>query len=220
MSDAGKVLIGTDGNPLLSADGKIVLADDLYPGTARIIKTVNTVAWFRDLELDAPSCAHSDIWAEPWSAINVSGIRMTTGYLVAVTGSRVTQCVIDFSLSDYEIDWSRVKSVVATCTESNPDTYPNGYTFRVTTAKNRTGAPPADTSIRDSWTLFADYTGTLPGTIALKWDTGGVDPGTLSAAMMVTADTCDIESSAIITNYHFTAGTEFLITLIYNLATA
>jgi hypothetical protein len=34
MSDAGKVLIGTDGNPLLSADGKIVLADNLYPKTA------------------------------------------------------------------------------------------------------------------------------------------------------------------------------------------
>jgi hypothetical protein len=34
MSDADKVLIGLDGNPLLSVDGKIVLADDLYPKTA------------------------------------------------------------------------------------------------------------------------------------------------------------------------------------------
>ena len=219
MSDAGKVMIGTDGNPLLSADGKIVLADDLYPGTARIIKTVNTVAWFRDSIASVPACASSNIWSKDWSAIVVSGIRISTEYLVAVTGSRVTQCVIDFSLSDYEIDWSRVKSVIATCTEASPDTYPSGLTFRVSTAQNRTGAPPADTSIRDSWTLFADYTGTLPGTIALKWDTNGANPGTLSAAMMVTADTCDITSSDIITTYRFTTGTEFLVTLIYNLAT-
>ena len=31
MSDAGKVMLGTGGNPLLSADGKIVLADVDYP---------------------------------------------------------------------------------------------------------------------------------------------------------------------------------------------
>jgi hypothetical protein len=65
MSDEGKVLLGTDGNPLTSADGKIVLAGLLLPTTIQSTCTISN--WYRD-HLETQTTSDIDIWAQSWQS--------------------------------------------------------------------------------------------------------------------------------------------------------
>lgn len=217
MSDAGKVLIGTDGNPLLSADGKIVLADDTYPIKA-MLKQAAYTSYDRFLAVSSPACASSDIWSNSWDLISSFG-HIYFYYTEDGADSLVEQSVSIISLAEYTIDWARVKRVEVSFLLQEPAVIPTGLTVRVTTSKGVTSAP-SGTDIRDTWTLLSDYTLTAPSEIVVKWDTNGVDPGELAVAMMVTADTCAIGSQAVYANYYVNNGTTpFFARLIYNLAT-
>ncbi len=199
---AGKVMLGTDGNPLLSADGKIVLADDLYP----MVPTQQVVKYLRQAE--GPPCAATAVWGVEWSVVDLP--VMLANYFAYENGySLARQMVLQVKFDGNSIDWPRVKKItVAIGLNHSRDEY--AAPVRVTKAMN-TGTLPTDKTIRDTWeTVFTNVdTGGL-----VEWIVDGVEPESLEIAYMCDLDTCplDLYLDGYLSNNPFR--------IVYNLATA
>ena len=191
--NAGKVLLGADGSPLRGADGKIVLADNLYP----MVPTQTTSCYLRESYIAAlpPPCAAADVWTAAWSENNGN---LPSGHCVYSMGSRSTwvrQAIIQTSTSEGAIDWSRVKKLTQTIRYAHLN-YTAGYAARITSSKNNSTLP-TDTSIRDSWDLCAAIPAntniTYPGTpLNLQWIIDGVRPDSVEFSMSYDTDVCAI----------------------------
>jgi hypothetical protein len=120
MSDEGKVLIGTDGNPLVGHDGKVVLADRLYPyrvsladvtpynrGLFAVGSTSATTSPVLEEEWDEPGTTTDLLRCRYWKRWSGSGAENTYAYL---TSQRVAK-YDNHRYSNYpdlEIPWGRV----------------------------------------------------------------------------------------------------------------
>jgi hypothetical protein len=211
MSDAGKVMIGTDGNPLLSADGKIVLADDLYPFIPN-----HTIARFeRNIVFADAVCPASEIWSKAW----ITATGSFGGYLDVrdATHGFCTQGVSQITIGTNAIDWARVKSIkVQVDWAWFTGIKKAGWDCKVTTAMN-TGSLPADTTIRDSWALAKTVTSDdANGTFYVEFAIDGVEPTSLEMAFFIDISTCGDTGEAylVLTNQYYGPH------IIYNLATA
>jgi hypothetical protein len=212
--NAGKVLLGADGNPLLGAAGKIVLADSLYP----MVPTQTLVKYKREVYVDGlpPPCAAEDVWTSSWIT-NSSWAFGHCWYDMSKYGTLVRQAIIQTSLSEGAIDWSRVKKLTQTIRYYHLN-YTAGYAARITSSKNNSTLPE-DTSIRDSWELCATIPAntqiTSPGlTLELQWIIDGVRPDSVEFSISYDTDVC--ASSTIATNIF--VGVIQPVRVVYNLA--
>jgi hypothetical protein len=196
MSDAGKVMIGTDGNPLLSADGKIVLADDLYP--MWLSPAVTEYARFADGDDLSPpnSCPAADVWSASWGSTGYGGLG-TWFFGISADDSPgetswVQQKGIVLTFGTDNIDWSRTKAIKIRMTVDGQS--PSGLSVKVTTAKNITdGIMPSGDTIRDSWTLAGTYQNDFGSqTLEITHDTGGVKPDNVGIAAFFDVSTCPL----------------------------
>lgn len=107
MSDTGKVMIGTDGNPLRGADGKIVLADVKYP--IILLAPIKSTAYWSRSVLEVSHTADS-IWGTSWS--EGYDIVRRLHYPSSYTGSLSTHTIAKYSLqwlasSGDTVPWTR-----------------------------------------------------------------------------------------------------------------
>ncbi len=215
---AGKVMLGTDGNPLRSADGKIVLADDLYP----MVPNHTVTRYSRLVEYDDGVCSASDIWGRSWFVDD--GTNSTIGGFFGAdlrvddaTNGYCWQGVTQITIGTNAIDWARVKSIkVKVDWAWFPDLKKAGWDCKVTRAMN-TGSLPEDTSIRDSWTAVQTFTSaTADGTLYVEFPINGVEPTSLEIAFFIDISTCGDTGEVL---FYHTSGPQSP-RLIYNLATA
>jgi hypothetical protein len=196
MSDAGKVLLGTDGNPLLSADGKIVFADDLYP------------MWFNPslalygrraegYDMAPPnSCPAADVWNAEWFA----GTDAETLFEINTNGagesSYVQHTGMILTFPDNDVVWSRTKAVkIGLNIDVVNGSFPTGMTLLITAALNPTdGIMPDGVTVRDSWTTAKTYTAAPDEAFWITIDTGGVKPDTIGIAAVWDVETCSLFS--------------------------
>jgi hypothetical protein len=208
---AGKVMLGTDGNPLLSADGKIVLADDLYPMTSGL-GTSNEFARYKE---NSSGCALTDIWSRSfgdpigWGAA-FSGVSGGT--------SAAYHYVMQYILPEGSVDWARVKKIKVPVSLSWSSFDDPPATMRITSSKNNSTIP-SNTDIRDVWDVAADFSELWEGSreIEVEWIIDGVKPDSIEIAMMPIADTCAVSG------YSFLGLADYvphLLRIVYNLATA
>jgi len=205
MSDAGKVLVGTDGNPLLSADGKIMIADNLYP----IVPTQQRVSWWRDL-LSYSSCAAYDVWATDWTSnpnnsLYASYQNNTGTFTVSI------QMLYQFKFAGSGIDWTRVKKLTLPINLLLTGDAQNG---RITKSINNTSLPSGKT-VRDSWDTV--FTTADTGEHIVEWEINGVEPTSLEIAIMFDGESCTL-SGASLFELNTGSGTPD-IRIVYNLAT-
>jgi hypothetical protein len=172
----------------LSADGKIVLADDLYPMTIQ-----HTNGYFRGAELYNDSeepCAATAIWNYAWNdaGYNLSlenSISVEEGFSVSLA----QQTVVQVAFSGSSIDWARVKKLTVNVSLSfSGDSAP----ARVTKAMN-SSTIPSDKTIRDTWEKVFDETDTSG---VIEWEINGVEPTSVEIAFMFDAETCPLYTSA------------------------
>jgi len=129
MSDEGKVLIGTDGNPLLSADGKIVLADALYKMRATASSATEYVRRSAYTPNATPPCAINDVWEEEWRAPSGSeGGYASVLYVASGPTNDAIQSVDVYSFSNLNVNFDRVQSLTVRVRVrsylGNPSLYP------------------------------------------------------------------------------------------------
>jgi hypothetical protein len=161
MSNAGKVLLGADGNPLIGHDGKVVLADDLYK--MRATATGPTEYVRRTSYYDAtPPCAINDVWDETWrSPTGTEGGAASVLYVDASPGNDAIQSVDVYGFENANIDFDRVASLTVRVRVrsylGNPSLYPgngNGavYIGIAASAPSGDAAPWEDGgSLADGW---------------------------------------------------------------------
>jgi hypothetical protein len=185
----GKVLLGADGNPLLGAAGKIVLADALYP----MVPLQSTTAYRRHVYIASapPPCAAEDVWDAAWYAHSTWNIGYCD-YDISVYGTYVHQALIQTLIDpDSTIDWPRVKKLTQQIRYAHLN-YVAGYSARITASQDN-ATLPEDASIRDSWSLGAAISSeiTYPGTtLTLQWIIDGVRPDSVEFAIMFDTDVC------------------------------
>ena len=205
-------MLGTDGNPLRSADGKIVLADELYP----VRQTWNLQEYGR-YKYNASGCALTDIWSLDFG----TPTPFFAGALYGVypSYSEAFHYVMQYSTTEDDyIDWARVKKIKLPILLSWSDTSdlspPN---FRVTRSTNNSTIP-SGTTIRDSWSLVSDFNQTWEGgqETVIEWDVNGIKPDSIEIAIMPTADTCATNGYNLIGLFDYPGP----IQIVYNLATA
>jgi hypothetical protein len=192
MSDEGKVLRSTNGSFLRSPDGKIVLADDLYP----MVPTQQGAGYNRGAGYYPyqEGCASSDVWSVGWSSDGEYPNRYPAQFFNRPsTGSRGSyQTIRQTKFVDNTIDWSRVEK----CTQLIyiwAYSWQGTVTARITTSKNNSTLPTG-TTIRDTWTTARTFTAneSQPSAynILLEWSIDGVEPTSLEYAAMFDPDTC------------------------------
>jgi len=117
MSDAGKILLGTSGNPLTAADGGIVIADRLYPYVLTGDLTVSH--WYRRLVSSTwPPTADVNVWDENWLT-TASGAMAKRYVLTDICKQGATQAVHKMVLSNLkyknysalEVPFSRISLI-------------------------------------------------------------------------------------------------------------
>jgi len=189
MSDAGKVLIGTDGKPLLSADGKIVLADDLYP----MVPTQQSVMYYREANLyDSAACAATDVWGVDWSILVPGSLRtfQSKNYRTNSEWTNTSQSLLQTKFVGNNIDWSRVKKLTQRI-------FIYAYSFsgsvgsgRVTASQDNDVLPVSD-AIRDTWgTQFVYSSSGFQDWVTVEWEINGVEPDSVECAVMFDNATC------------------------------
>jgi hypothetical protein len=116
MSDSGKVMIGTDGNPLLSPDGKIVLADDLYPAFLAFVAEVDDDAlgqtmWKRTKSYNGGSnpgnsydFIKSTVWESPSSRAIDPATTLLLHAAVGLYPMQLTRYVTSSSFPDFRLE--------------------------------------------------------------------------------------------------------------------
>jgi hypothetical protein len=216
---AGKVMLGTDGNPLRSADGKIVLADDLYP--MWLNPSLATHGRYNIGYDEVLTCPAADVWNELWAG---QGVDANFGMGAYGTGeySWVQQHGIILTFSDSGVDWSRTKAVKIGLDIATGN-FPAGMTLRITASKNITdGVMPAGKSVRDDWTTIKTYTSTTEESFSFTIDTNGTQPDTVGIAAVWDVDTCPLSPGG---GWEYFECYGYLVAslpvqVIYNLATA
>ena len=195
---AGKVMLGPGGNPLLSADGKIVLADDLYP----MVPTQSYIWGYRGGTVPGQ-------WDADWETYEL-GFEPSANYYF---GTGADHTAISIPIGTNTIDWARVKKITWKIDAIYFD-IPAGLTVKVTKSKNNSTFP-AGKAIRDDWDTVATYTEFTEGPLTIEWDIDGVEPTSLEFALMFTDDVgvSEGEGLALTTNLNPQAR------IVYNLAT-
>jgi hypothetical protein len=213
---AGKVMLGTDGNPLLSADGKIVLADDLYP----MVPTQQSDIYYRESSREDNVCSATEVWSvdwsTPWEGFGSASYRMSDTWTIT------SQSVLQTKFAGNSIDWARVKKLTQSI-------YIFAYNYgetvwygRLTASKNNDVIPVGYT-IRDTWdTKFTYVSDGVPastifqGWVTVEWEINGVEPDSVECAVMLDDTTCSSSFFAgRIDSSVFGAGP---IRVVYNLA--
>ncbi len=205
-------MLGTDGNPLLSANGNIVLADDLYP----MVPTQQVVGYTRVAELVKPECAAVAIWDAVWGDAGV-GYALTE-YNAVDDNSYASQGVMQVTFDNNSIDWSRVRKLTLVVSLSGG--FSGGTSGRITVSKNNV-TPPTGKTIRDTWeTLFSFAESFNPILRTLEWEINGVQPDSLEVAVCIDDDTCPSEdkSAALVASIQRPFTLE-PVRIVYNLAT-
>jgi len=208
---AGKVMLGPDGNPLLSADGKIVLADDLYP-----ISLAHTYdPFFRRVDYVYPGCAITEQWNVDFGASMSNELQAY--YIVNSEQSTGVNCAARYNISENTIDWARVAKVevFGTLFATAWIAWPEGLTCKITQSKNNNPIPNGST-VKDSWDTAATFTAAGVYPVKVSWDVNGVEPTSLEIALMFDADTCALESDLYVQYNPSGVG----VRIVYNLATA
>jgi len=179
MSDEGKVLVDSSGNPLKGVGG-IVLADRLYPMTVKCTATL-AGEWDRRWNTESPS-TDDGVWAIDWS--EGTGTPYAQRIYRPSVSSNHSQTVVKYSLSwEYanysalEIPWGRIASNFAISyaaeiaksdgvgTHINPD----GISARCAYSLSSQSAPSGNETVwdRSGWgelfsgTVAADKSGSL-----------------------------------------------------------
>ena len=182
MSDDGSVMIGTNGEPLLSADGKIVLADDLYPRVPAF-----TISYFNRQHYKSwGGCINTEIWAKDWS----SGFRSPHAFVYKGDwdgGSFNSRCGHSihqrlFTVND-QIDWTRVVAIRHHLNISGGGSFREGP-FTCRWSQNTGSVMPGGTGVL-SWT----DAGT--GKVVVDQMCNGVKPDSFEYAMFFPSQICD-----------------------------
>jgi len=183
--NAGKVLLNADGNPLLGAAGKIVLADNLYP----MVPIQQPYYFYRVTgQIYLPDYAAPLIWTLPWSsASGASQPSLSWWAYTTPNYSFARQTVVQTSFEDSDnIDWPRVKKITQVVRTFNIN---GSYapTLRITKAIN-IDSVPSGYGVRDDWTLVQDlgYSGNVD--IKIEWIIDGVKPDNIAYAVAYTAE--------------------------------
>ena len=204
---AGKVMLGTDGNPLRSADGKIVLADDLYP----MVPTQQVVGYGRTV-LGSSGCAASSIWSTAWGELTT----FVAGYYLKITPyTYAWQSGIQIKFNGNAIDWARVKKITLSVTPFISFDTAEVMAGRITKSMNNSEFP-AGTVIRDDWETV--YTTSDTGPLLIEWDVNGVEPTSLEVAVCLDGDTCPVFGKTIFA-LNDDGGSGPSVRIVYNLAT-
>jgi hypothetical protein len=219
MSDAGKVLIGTDGNPLRSADGKIVLADDLYPMTV----SIDSVDFFwRAVYNATTSCPATDAWSLSWVSTPEGGAYGAYADITGALSGTYWQAVAKITLAPNSIDWARVKKIQLPMEfqwgARAGDT--DGWEAKITTAADA-GTIPSGYGVLDSWYLSNTFAVGDPSSWEekkIEWEINGVEPTYLFFASFIDIDTCGQIGKARF-DVQEPSSTWSAPRLIYNLAT-
>jgi hypothetical protein len=188
--NAGKVLLGADGNLLLGAAGKVVLADDLYP----MVPTQQDLYFYRTTgKIYLPDYAAPLVWALPWSSASGANAPSITWWAFSTpnySGATQTVCQTTFDIAEGDtdpIDWPRVKKITQVVRTFNIN---GSYapTLRITKAINISSVPDSY-GIRDDWTLVQDlgYQGSYVD-IKIEWVIDGVKPDNIAYALAYTAE--------------------------------
>jgi len=112
MSDAGKILLGTSGNPLTSADGKIVVADNMYP--VRVSATTGNgytrTVYYTSSE--GPPYAVSDVYSASWEEPSsiFARAKFTYAERAGAWQNVATQGMRRWSTPE-TVEWARVAKV-------------------------------------------------------------------------------------------------------------
>ena len=212
MSDAGKVMIDSSGNLILGANGKAVLADDLYPASLSVTRSF----YFRT---STTHCAATNIWSGSWAS-TLSEVS-DAYYYVNGASSRDDQRGAILTFDGSSIDWQRVKKVridgrirVYTGYELK-----SGMTFRITKAKD-VSAMPSGTDVRDVWdTAQAFAVQPEAQNLSIEWDVNGVEPSSVAFCVMFDSDECSIASNPGSSLAFLDRADNYALHIIYNLAT-
>jgi len=230
MSDAGKIMLGTDGNPLLSADGKIVLASDsTYPMWVGIGTSVQN--YTRTAGGVRPYCSHSEIWGKSWNISVGLGGYWYEDNENNYSGARQGGSIV--TIPEVDVPWARVKKIQirATLTMFENDgggafSVP-GETLYLTSKLNGSGGIPTGTTVLDDWDVQKTYYETAPtsDTVDITIETGGAEVSNVYLAMFFGTQSCSAPPPSTIYalfSYGFTAygDWEEAVRLVYNLATA
>jgi hypothetical protein len=215
MSDAGKVLIDANGD-FIRGVGGVVLADDLYP----MVPNHTVKRYSRKVVNDDAVCPASEIWSKSWFEDDGTdpdiGIYFG-GYLNVIDSTHgfCFQGVIQITIAENTIEWTRVKSIkVQVDWEWFLTLKKAGWDCKVTRAMN-TGAIPANTNIRDTWTLVETLTSAADdGTFYMEFPTNGVEPTSLEIAFFIDISSCSATGEALCFVYE-----QHAPRIIYNLAT-
>lgn len=177
-ANAGKVMLGADGCVLRGHDGKIVLADNLYPMHA----SPSYVEWYRSYSrsvgYDEPPIDNG-VWEETWiDGYSTSGLVILnhiawyyqdgTHFLIRWNAD---QLVRKYTLSG--VDWPRVAKMKVSylfqswCSSGYPIPYKWYWGINNATAPSGSNAPWEGTG----WTLLANVTATSP----TAYDYGVID---------------------------------------------
>ena len=206
--NAGKVLLGADGNPLLGAAGKIVLADSLYPMVPT--QTVNQYS----RTINTSGCPSSEIWSVSWAPRTVTPWIFTEKSRFYNGGVEETQCIQQFILeNDSAIDWLRVKKLTCSGVTYRYSAYVT-WVPRITKSKNNSSFS-ADQAIRNSWDAVSNVPpGVYP--LSVEWVIDGVKPDSLEVALFFNEITC----GNIDRTYRYDGPSAYLqpVRVVYNLA--
>jgi hypothetical protein len=188
MSDEGKVLRSTNGSFLRSPDGKIVLADDLYP----MVPTQQSVIYYRESNRYDSVCAATEVWGVDWSILVPGSLKTfaSKNYRSSSTWTTTAQSLLQTKFVGNNIDWPRVKKLTQRIFIYAYDFSGSVGSGRVTVSQDNDVLPVSD-AIRDTWdTQFAYSSSGFQGWVTVEWEINGVEPDSVECAVMFDNATC------------------------------
>jgi hypothetical protein len=205
----GKVLLGTDGNPLLSADGKIVLASDSTYQSRQVWPYTD----YRRLRSSTlPADAIADIWGGAWGTSGTTGAQHTVSSPTVIARHWVRQYTPP---SIDNVDWARVKKISYQLylSWSRKVSVPP----MAVTKSQGNSTIPTNTDIRDVWDVAASFDTAWTGgqLTKVEWIVDGVRPDSVEFAVIPTSTSCGTYDGALTWYTNIT-----YLDIVYNLATA
>jgi hypothetical protein len=240
MSDEGKILVGTDGNPLIGHDGKVVLADRLYPMTVKCTATL-AGEWYRSYEDTSSPYTGDAVWSINWEEGGASPRARRVFLRTASAGhlQSIWKYTLAWQYTNYaalEIPWGRIASNFAisyaaeiTKTDSgsghiNPDAISARCAYSLSTQDDPSGHE--EIWDRDGWgalfsgTVAADKGGSVnlpPTPPSQLWFAAYFDPWTPDPADFDNAPSASYVFRMAVTDVTPTSPQNR--TIVYNLAT-
>jgi hypothetical protein len=178
MSDEGKVMIGTDGKPLLSPDGSIVLADDLYPWHPS-----QSHRWF-----NRQASTLSALWILDWTLFDANTHPSVAAWFYP-SWPVFMQHVCRWTFGD-DIEWPRVEKLTANIPTSRTIKGAETAVARISKALD-TETPPAGRGVRDDWTSVGTPSKGLTS-YTIDWVIDGVKPSYVSLAFLYDDETVPV----------------------------